>query len=283
VTPRGALRPGRRFADGYEVIEHLARSNVLDVYDAWSHQRGCRVIVKTLRPDRRGDGGAARALLREGRLLMRLTHPHVVRAYEALREPAPAVVLETLRGETVSHLIERRSRRLPTRELGFLGVHLCSAVGYLHARGVLHLDVKPSNVIAEAGRAKLIDLSVARPPGRCRPGVGTWCYMAPEQARGGEIGPPADVWGIGGVLFEAATRACAFDDGNDDDVEYPQLERRATSIARARRGLPRELAVAIDACLDPDPAARPSIARLAAACEAAAALPGAERRLGGGA
>lgn len=276
MTPRGALRPGRHFADGYEVIEHLARSNVLDVYDAWSRQRGCRVILKTLRPDRRRDGTAARALLREGRLLSRLTHPHVVRGYEVLRSPAPAIVLETLRGETVSHLVERRRRRLPARELGFLGLHLCSAVGYLHGRGILHLDVKPSNVIAEGGRAKLIDLSVARRPGRCRPGVGTWCYMAPEQARGGEVGPPADVWGIGGVLFEAATGACAF----DGDEEYPQLVRGAVPVARARRGLPGRLAAAIDACLSADPAARPTLPRLAAALEATAGLPGAERRLG---
>jgi serine/threonine protein kinase len=264
---------------GYTTIEHLARSNVLDVYDAWSEERGCRVVVKTLRPDRRRDARARAALLREGRLLRRLTHPHLVRGYEVVAEPVAAIVLETLGGETLSAMIERRARPLGARELGFLGLHLCSVVGYLHGQNLLHLDLKPSNVIAEAGRAKVIDLSIARPPGRCRPGTGTWCYLAPEQARGDAVGPAADVWGIGGLLHEAATGACAFGDDEDDAAEYPQLVHRAAPVRSLRGRLPAELAAAIDACLDPDPAARPALARLAAACEAAAALPAAERRL----
>ena len=120
--------PGRDLGPGYEVIAHLARSNVLDVYDVWSHARACRCVVKLLRPDRRGDERAARALQREGRLLQRLSHPHLVRGYETLCEPLPAVVMETLRGETVAHLVERRARRLGAAELGHLGLHLCSAI-----------------------------------------------------------------------------------------------------------------------------------------------------------
>ncbi|HWC28300.1 MAG TPA: serine/threonine-protein kinase [Solirubrobacteraceae bacterium] len=269
--------PGRQLAPGYEVIAHLARSNVLDVYDAWSHERACRCVVKLLRPDRRGDERAARALLGEGRLLQRLCHPHIVRGYETLFEPLPAVVMETLRGETVAHLVERRARRLGAAELGHLGVHLCSAISYLHGIGVLHLDLKPSNVIAEAGRAKIIDLSVARAPGPIEPGIGTWCYMAPEQARGGAVGPPADVWGIAAILYEAATGDAAFGDDDDEDVEYPSLARAAHPVARGRR-LPDVLAAAIDAGLRADPAERPSVAQLGAACERAAGLPAAERR-----
>jgi len=277
VTPRGALKPGRRLAGDYEVIAHLARSNVLDVYDAWWRDGCCRVVLKTLRPDRRKHAASARALLREGRLLERLRHPHIVRAYATLTEPRPFVVLETLRGETLAHLIERRERRLSAAELGFLGLHLCSAVAYLHADGILHLDIKPSNVIAEAGRAKVIDLSVARKPGRSKAGVGTWCYMSPEQAQGGVLGPAADVFGIAGVLFESATGDCAFDDEADAGVDYPQLVRDAAPVRTRRRGLPAELASAIDRGLSRDPGARPSLVELAAACESAAALPGAER------
>jgi len=274
------MRPfaaGRQLAPGYEVIAHLARSNVFDVYDVWSHRRACRCVVKLLRPDRRRDARAARALEREGRLLTRLTHPHIVRGYETLSEPLPAIVMETLRGETVGHLVERRARRLGAAELGHLGVHLCSAVAYLHGEGVLHLDLKPSNVIAEAGRAKIIDLSLARPPGRMPPGIGTWCYMAPEQARGGEVGAPADVWGIAGVLYEAATGLAPFGDEDDEDVEFPSLARPAHPVDRRRR-LPRGLAGAIDAALAADSAARPSVAELGAACEQAAALPPSEQR-----
>ena len=223
---------------GYDIRERLARSDVLDIHEAWSHERGCSVIIKSLRPDRRGDAAAARALRREGRLLRRFSHPHLVRAYEVLADPMDAVVLETLGGETLAHLVRRRDRRLSAVELGFLAQHLCSAVGYLHRQGYLHLDLKPSNVVADGGRAKLIDLSIARRPGRARAGVGTWCYLAPEQAAGGHVDTPADVWGIGGVLWEAATGTCAFGDERDEDRELPVLHRRADSVRSLRPRLP---------------------------------------------
>jgi serine/threonine protein kinase len=274
------LSAGARFGRDVEVIGLLHRSRALDVYDAWSRERGSRCAVKTPRPDRLRDDSTVKALLHEGRLLRRLSHPHVVRGYEVLEAPRPAIVLETLGGETLAHLIERSSRRLSAAELGHLGLQLGSALRYLHGRRILHLDLKPSNVIVEAGRAKLIDLNLARTPGRVRAGHGTWCYMAPEQARGGKVGPPADVWGLGGVLFEAATGRAAFGEDSDEDVEYPQLWRRATPVRRHRR-LPAEFTEAIDACLDPDPEGRPQLTDMLVVCERGAGLPVSERRLGG--
>jgi eukaryotic-like serine/threonine-protein kinase len=259
VRPRA---PGSFLAPGYETIEHLARSNRLDVYDAWDHSRECRCIVKTLRPDLRTHKGARAALLREGRLLQRLVHPNIVRGYETLREPHPTVVMETLRGETVAHLIDRRERALAAVELAFLGLHLTSAIRYLHGQGMLHLDLKPSNVIAENGRAKVIDLSLARRAGPVKAGVGTWCYLAPEQARPGAVGAPADVWGIGVTMYEAAAGDTPF---GDDSIEYPQLEMRAPPLSAERPRLPRALTDAVDACLEPEPERRPSLPELATA------------------
>ncbi len=262
MSRRAPRRPGGELAPGYEVLAHVHRSNAFDVYDCWSAARDCRCVVKVLRPDRLRDPGPRRRLLAEGRLLERLCHPGIVRGYET-RASEPLVVTETLTGETLAHLVERRRRRLSARELAFLGLQLTAAVGYLHREGYVHLDLKPSNIVAEAGRAKLIDLSTARRPGRARPGVGTWCYMAPEQARGGVVGVPADVWGVGVVLWEAACGDTPF---ADESVEYPQLVQQAPALG-SRRRLPAPLARAVDRCLEPDPAARPALAEIRAALE----------------
>jgi serine/threonine protein kinase len=255
---------------GYELLERLHRSNVFDTYDAWSRERCCRCVVKLLRPDRRSDVAARRSLLAEGRLLAGLTHPGLVRVYETRARPQPLVVMETLGGETLAHLIDRRARPLGATELAFLGLQLASAVSYLHRHGRLHLDLKPSNVVAECGQAKLIDLSIARPPGRVRAGTGTWCYMAPEQARGGRVGAPADVWGLGAVLWEAACGDTPF---ADESLEYPQLEHRAP-LLRTRRRLPSELREAVDRCLAPDPTSRPTLGELRSALEPVAGARG---------
>jgi serine/threonine protein kinase len=261
VRPLGA---GREIAPGTRVLAHLHRSNGLDVYDAWNEPRGCRVVVKVLRPDRLHRRGARAKLLREGRLLVRLAHPHVVRGYEVHDGDRPAIVMETLGGATVEH-VATNGRPLTSAELANLGAHLASAVRYLHGEGVLHCDLKPSNVVAEQGRAKVIDLSHARPPGRMRAGHGTWCYMAPEQARGGEIGPAADVWGVGIVLYAAALRSNPLAALADDlDVDDPQLHVRLPLLCRLRPRLDRGLTTLVDACLEPSPEARPDVATLLA-------------------
>lgn len=269
--------PGTKPAPGYEILAHLTRTGWLDVYDAWSEDRACRCVVKVVRPDRRGEEGLGERLLREGRWLREFSHPHLVRGYETVESPQPLVVLETLTGETLSHLVHRLRRRPAAADVALLGVQLCSAVHYLNGRGLLHLDLKPSNVVVDRGHAKVLDLSVARPPGPAPAGVGTFCYLAPEQARGGPLTAAADVWGIGVTLYEVASGGLPFDhrarevepeDGSEGTEDrYPQLEEAAAPIAFRRR-LPPALAAAVDACLRADPARRPTVDELAAALEA---------------
>ncbi|MBA4863629.1 serine/threonine protein kinase [Streptomyces sp. PSKA54] len=279
------MAPGTSPAPGYEILAHLARTGWLDLYDTWSEERQCRCVAKVVRPDRRHEERLRDRLLREGRWLRAFTHPHLVRAYEVVESPEPLVVLETLTGETLSHLIHRLRRRPAARDVALLGVQLCSAIHYLHGQGLLHLDLKPSNVVVDCGHAKVLDLSVARPPGMAPPGVGTFCYLSPEQARGGPLSAAADVWGIGVTLYEVATGHVPFDSGegttggmttggmttggsvSDGDDWYPQLEGPAPSTA-SRRRLPHDLALTIDGCLSPDPAARPTDPELSAAFDA---------------
>lgn len=256
------IPPGCAVAPGYTVLGHLSRGGVLDVYDVWSEERDCRCVAKGPRPDRTEDAKAQRMLLREGRLLRRLCHPHIVRCYEVLQTPTPIVILETLTGATLAHVIEC-GPRLQLDDLAMLGVHLCSAIQYLHRHtGVLHLDLKPSNIVAEGGRAKLIDFSIARRPGAGHKGAGTRPYMAPEQARGDRVSEATDVWGIGVVLFEAATGRRPFE--AEGKGVYQQLQRRADPV-RSYRRLPLQFTTTVDTCLDPDPRQRPPVSELAGA------------------
>ena len=251
------LEAGEVVAPGYEVIAHLHRSNNFDVYDAWSEERACRCIAKTPIPDLIEDEELACGLFREGQLLKKLTHPHIVRAYETVREPRPTLILETLTGATLTYLIDAGSRRLPLTDIAHLGLHLCSAVHYLHRQSILHLDLKPSNIVSECQKAKILDLSIARPPGRGEKDAGTRNYMAPEQARGDYFSPATDVWGIGAVLFETATGELPFDAPDDDD-RYEQLERRVEPV-RAYRRVPAAFNDLVASCLEADPTLRPTV------------------------
>ncbi|MFC9929314.1 serine/threonine-protein kinase [Streptomyces sp. NPDC127190] len=262
---------------GYTVLGHLVRTGWLDVYDAWSAERACRCVLKAVRPDRRGERRLGERLLREGRWLREFTHPHLVRGYDTFAAPEPLVVLETLTGETLARLVRRLQRRPAAGDVALLGVQLCSAVHYLHGRGLLHLDLKPSNVVVERGHAKVLDLSVARPPGPAPAGLGTARYLAPEQARAGPLTAAADVWGVGITLFEVACGGPPFDcagtgTGTGPD-RCPQTVRSAPPVG-SRRRLPRPLAEVVDACLRPDPAARPTVAELTTALEASVPKPG---------
>jgi serine/threonine protein kinase len=290
-----ALQPGEVIAPGYEVIEHLRRGKRLDVYDVWSIERTCRCIAKTITPDRLDEEKARIKLIDEAELLMSLTHPNIVRAYELVENAVgtPVLILETLTGRTVSHLIDEFEDGMDLPDVIWLGLHLCSAVAYLHRHGCLHLDVKPDNVISDGGRARLIDLSISGSEGGpSAAGAGTYDYLAPEQARGDNVSAATDVWGIGITLYEALTGTVPFepdddgDEGGDDDAGsssndygdssdytdasddydpdvYPQTTERAPSVATRRDGLPNAIVEIVDACLEPAQADRPSVEELA--------------------
>src|SRR3954471_21800247 len=111
------LGPGREVVPGVRMLAHLHRSNALDVYDASCERRAARVVLKTPRPGRLNDARTVCALLCEGRLLERLSHPNLVRAYGVHAAPRPAVILETLRG-AAAHRGPPPRRSPPARRCG---------------------------------------------------------------------------------------------------------------------------------------------------------------------
>jgi eukaryotic-like serine/threonine-protein kinase len=265
---------------GYRMVRLLSRNLDYDVRLVHSLERDCLCVAKSVRAFRLDEPAVGVRLLAEGELLLRLGHPHLVRAYDVMCTPRPTVVLEVLPGHTLSRLIHDRDVGLGSLDLARLGSQLCSAVGYLHRSGYLHLDLKPSNLVVAGGLLKVLDLGLARVPGPSPAGHGTPEYLAPEQARGDDVSAATDVWGVGGVLYRAATRRRPFPEAERSQT-FPQLHRRVEPIGRR---LPRRLTDLVTACLDPVPAARPGVDEVAAGlreflpASAYGAGPGAERR-----
>jgi eukaryotic-like serine/threonine-protein kinase len=270
-----ALGYGAEILPGYRALAVVNRGREFEIYDAWSTARQSRCVVKVLR-----SGGAERdawrsRLMLEGRLLSSLDHPHLVRGYEVYLKPRPAVVLETLGGSTVGHVVGRGTR-LPVALVAHLGQQVASALHYLHGHGYLHLDVKPGNVIVDGGRARLIDLSLAQPPGPVAKGLGTRAYLSPEQGSGGVAAAAADVWGLGLLLHEAAagvnpyraSRGTGSASGAGScstcgqAMSFRQVTERAPALRTLRPRLPRVLTGVVDAALELDAANRPTMAEL---------------------
>ena len=255
------------FSEGEEVVPGRAAVRLLggghryEAWLVWDDRLRALVVAKLLRPDQVEDPGARRLLTAEAELLERLAHPLVVRAFAAeTTGPRPHLVLEFVDGPRLSTLIRRYGlileQSLP------LALNLCSALHYLAAEGVVHLDVKPRNIIM-AGSPRLIDLSVARRLDELeslRGPVGTDAYMAPEQCdpgRRAEIGPATDVWGLGVTVHEAFTGRLPYP-RPDARMRHPQQSFEP----RLGPEVPAALEGPLRACLEACPGDRPTAAEL---------------------
>ena len=257
---------GDAIAPGRQAITMLGGGHRYEAWLAWDERLRALVVAKLLRPDQADDAAARRVLEAEERLLARLAHPLLVRSFGAgAAGERPHLVLEFVEGPRLSTLIRRYGvileQALP------LALNLCSVVHYMAQEGVVHLDVKPRNVIM-AGAPRLIDLSVARPLaelGALRGPVGTDAYMAPEQCdpeRWSVIGPPSDVWGLAVTVHEALT----------GELPYPRprpglADPQLTHEPRVSDAVPPALGDLLRPCLARLPANRPTAAELGDALE----------------
>lgn len=275
---RWTLCEGEEIAPGRSVVRRLGGGTRYEVYLAWEDRMRSLVVVKLLRPDRTASERSRRALEREARLLDRLAHPVLLRGFGAVLDgPRPHLVLEHLEGPTLRSLI--RHGPVSVEQLLPTAVHLAGALHYLTSEGVVHLDLKPDNVLVGV-TPRVIDLSLARSVRQAAitaTPVGTLSYMPPEQcdpAGRGPIGTASDVWGLGATLYHAASGRKPFtpvdrqDSEAPEAVRYPQLERDPPPLPSF---VPADLGEAIMDCLAPDPTERPTAHELATRLEPASA------------
>ena len=263
------LGEGDEIAPGRHVLAPLGGGRTTEVYLAWDDRLASVVVAKALRPDVAADERARARLEREAELLQRLGHPVVVRCFGvALDARAPHVVLEHLEGPTLRTLV-RKYGPLPLEQVLPIALRISGALHYLRSERVVHLDVKPANVVMDS-TPRLVDFGIARSFERARrmtSPAGTTAYMAPEQrdprAHGG-VGPAADVWGLGATLYVALTRRLPF--GRPAPHERPRPAPPLPS------DVPQPVADVVHACLALDPAARPSARAIADALEPLVAM-----------
>jgi serine/threonine-protein kinase len=271
-------RPSWDFAEGDEIVpgrmavKLLGSGERYETYLAWEERMLSFVVVKVVRPNLVEDDHALSGLAAEIRLLDQLAHPMLLRRFEAVLDgPRPHVVLEHLEGPRLSTLI-RKYGPLEHEQLLPLGLQLSSALHFLETEAVVHLDVKPSNIIMGAP-ARLIDLSIARTfeeLARVTYPIGTDAYMPPEQCDPQNRGPitsAADIWGMGATLYHAAAGRRPFPEGSREatgEARFPQLAEQPVPLPGS---VPSEVAALILSCLESDPAARPVAPEVAAALE----------------
>ena len=255
------LAGGDEIAPGLTAVKDLGGGTVYEAWLAFDERLHAPVVVKVLRPGHVEDPASRAGFDREIGLLSRLAHPGITRVFSYDDEAErPYFVLEHVDGPNLSRLIGKHGA-VPEHQLLPLALELASVLHYLHGEDVLHLDIKPSNVIM-GSPAQLIDLSVALDASEASAldhAVGSDEYMAPEQCLPGErgtVGPAADVWGLGATLFRAAAGFRAF----DRDPRWAQLHDEPKPLpAHVHPGA----ADLIGRCLDPDPSARPTPTQIA--------------------
>ncbi|HEY7515045.1 MAG TPA: serine/threonine-protein kinase, partial [Vicinamibacteria bacterium] len=210
----------------YRVLSPLGGGGMGVVYEAEDLRLGRRVALKFLSPDLARTPAALARLLREARAVSSLSHPHICGLFDVGEDGGqPFLVMERLEGKTLKAALA--SGPLPLDRILDLGAQMADALDAAHANGIVHLDVKPSNVfVTRRGDAKLMDFGLAqvsaeepevvdaheatrtgRPgsSGRARVAAGTVSYMSPEQARGDELDRQSDLFSLGAVLHEMAT------------------------------------------------------------------------------
>src|ERR687894_1338355 len=157
---RWGLEEGDEVGPGRHALQRLGGGHRYEAYLAFDERLHAVVVVKLIRPHLVDDDHTLSGLRAEAEMLERLSHPVILRAFDAILEgPRPHLTLEHLEGPRLSTLV-RRYGKLPVEQLVPLALQLCSALHYLSEEEIVHLDVKPANTIM-SGPPRLIDLSVA--------------------------------------------------------------------------------------------------------------------------
>jgi serine/threonine protein kinase len=258
-----AIKIGSIFA-GYRIEGVLGRGGMGVVYLAEQPELGRRVAIKVIAPALASDPDYLERFKRESRLAAAIEHPNAIPIYEAgvADEETPYLVMRYVEGEDLSSLL-RREGRLDTRRAAAIVDQIAGALDEAHARGLVHRDVKPANVIVESRRgtehAYLTDFGLTREmdasSGVTATGrwVGTIDYASPEQIKGKPVDARCDVYALGCVLFTTLTGRLPFEREEDVAKLYAHVSEPPPVPSSIVDGLPKDVDRVITRAMAKDP------------------------------
>jgi len=277
-----AERVGQTLADRYALERELGRGGMATVYLGRDLRHDRRVAVKILRPDLALALGPDR-FLGEIAIAARLNHPHIVPLHDSGNaEGLLYYVMPYVEGEALRERLARGGA-LPLDEVVRLAGEVADALDYAHAQGVIHRDIKPGNILIEAGRALVTDFGLAKALDRrgasdsssssASLALGTPLYMSPEQiVASRQVDGRLDQYGLACVLYEALTSTPPFTGATAQAIATRHLYDTAPSVLHGRPDLPTAVDLALSRALSKEPEGRfPSVGAFAGALAMAAA------------
>ena len=270
---------------GYRVEELVGRGGMGEVYRAFDGRLDRNVALKILAPRHVDDAAFRERLLRESRLAASLDHPNVVPVYDAGEADAGLyLAMRYVDGADLRAVLRREGALAPARAIEIVS-QVADALDAAHAKGLVHRDVKPSNVLIDGrGHCYLADFGLTqsvsdRGPITDGSLLGTLDYVAPEQIRGDEVDGRADVYALGCMLFECLVGEVPFSASSEVATIYAHLEEKPPSASARRPLLPTAIDHVFLRSMAKDPTERyASCAELVADARAALGLGAAEPR-----
>ncbi|MEV4758678.1 serine/threonine-protein kinase [Micromonospora sp. NPDC049559] len=277
----GAVEIGPRLLGGrYRLVERLGAGGMSVVWRGYDEVLGRQVAVKVLADSLASDRSFRHRIRLEAQAAARLCHPNITNVYdygEAVEAGAtiPYVVMELVGGESLASRLGRRNR-LPWREAVTACAEVAAALATAHARGVVHRDVTPGNVMLTRTGAKVVDFGISAVVGEREAGpdghlLGTPAYLAPERLEDGQVSPATDVYALGLLLYRMLSGRLPWDASTGTELLRAHLYQDPAPLPPVD-GLPEEVARLCERCLAKAPEQRPASVALARTLAEAAGI-----------